>query len=88
MAPPNIYLIDPKTKRHKENAVCLIEQCCNIIEGIEHQVAGFSIVAWDDSGRSGYMFKVGGPVSENAIASYVSSKINNFLERRLEDGTA
>ena len=85
----SVTFIDPRTKRHKENSKEALKGLCDIIENVEHQVAGFAVIAWDDSGRSSFLCKAGGPVSGAALPAYCSSKFGAAYDPpQLRDDTA
>lgn len=74
-----IFLVDPKTKRHKENAKYLLEDVCNTIEDLEYKVAGYAVFSWDDRGRTAFAYQAGGPISSGAMSSHISEKITESL---------
>ena len=43
------------------------------------KIAGYAVVVWDDTGRSAFSFRSGGPISESAIPSHVEGKIREAV---------
>lgn len=72
----SVVRIDPRTKRHKAKGKEVIGALCECIAGIEHEVAGYAIVVWDDTGRSAFNVEEGGPISLAAVGGYVAAKLN------------
>lgn len=79
-----VVRVDLRTKRHTKNAKAAITALLDCIEGIEHEVAGFAVVVWDDTGRSGFNVEEGGPVSLAAAGSYVAAKLNAVAQPALK----
>lgn len=73
----SVVRVDLRTKRHKARGKEAIEALLGCIEGIEHQVAGFAVIVWDDTGRSAFNLEEGGPVSLASIGAYTSAKFNS-----------
>ena len=73
----SVVRVDLRTKRHKVRGKEAIEALLGCIEGIEHEVAGYAIIVWDDTGRSAFNIEEGGPVSLASVGAYASSKFNS-----------
>ena len=76
----SIHLVDFRRKRHTQNGKDFLSHVCSCITHVEHEVAGFAVVVWDDTGRSSFAFSEGGPISHGAIGSFVQDKIKAAIE--------
>lgn len=61
----------------------MIMDCCSAIEGLDHQVAGYAVVAWDDTGHTSLAFHSGGPISLGGVAAHVGTRIALATQLRL-----
>ena len=82
----DIRLVDFKTTRLKKNAKLMLERTCDAIMDVDYNVAGFAVIAWDDTGSSALGFHTGGPVSMGGLSTYVSDKLRNVMQSvRIEE---
>ena len=74
-----IRKINPMLKRHRHNNPLVIEELLQCIERIDNKTAGFTIVLWDDTGRSTVSVKAGGAIHYDAVAQHASNMILTLL---------
>ena len=73
----SVTRVDFRKKRHTTMGKEAIKALCDVIAAIDHEVAGFVVIAWDDTGRSAFNIEEGGPISLAAAGSYVAAKLNS-----------
>lgn len=80
-----IYAVNPRKDRHVKNAKAVLKEACNIVEGLNCEVAGYSIVAWDDTGRAAWSFENGAHVGFYQVPDFVRDVLNTAtLKNKLQ----
>jgi len=70
-----VYQVNFKRDRHISRTKNFLRRACHAVESLDGQLAGYAIVAWDDSGMSYTAYKTGGPVGVSLLKSYVGEQI-------------
>jgi hypothetical protein len=76
----SVHLVDFRSDRHKKIGKDLISDMCDSISVLDHKVAGYALIAWNDSGYSTFHVEAGGPVSLPLIPSYCHEKLSSLVE--------
>lgn len=68
--------INPRRERMKVKSKRMIRQCCDTIDGLNGEVAGFVVLAWDESGNTYGYCESGGIISADALPAHVFAAVN------------
>ena len=79
MAKSNVTKVAFCTRRHKRNGKYLLSEACNVIDGVDRRVAGFAILAWDDSGNTSIALQGGGPIGNGIAPLFIREKFTQLI---------
>ena len=73
----SVRKVDFRRDRHINNSKRFLKRACHAVESLDGRLAGYAVVAWDDSGLSYTAYKSGGPVSTSSLNTYVTEQLLN-----------
>lgn len=77
----NVRIINPSKKRYRDNAITLLKKSTGCIEALDHKVAGYFLLTWDDRGGTCASMKTGGPISTDLLPLHAYTHAARFLDR-------
>lgn len=76
----SVTFVDLRTSRHNNNSKKLFKSVCDIVEGLNFEIAGFASVIWADDGTAGTAYKTGGCVELGGLPVYAHQKLSKLID--------
>lgn len=80
----SVRLVNFRRRRHVRNGKYLIGDVCDVIADINHEVAGYAIVAWDDAGNTAFAASPGGPFANGAIPVHTQQVLDYAIAHEMK----